>query len=191
LGLSRNGINRIGQGKLLKLKDVNAESTLWACPFSGEGPQRFLFMAASGQAAFKADLLEAVLKQAGNILLPSGEPSNADRREKQNDVMAALLRYSKKVSAFGGIVLRSPQSPPDRGTDAAKLDGFLKQLASMLGSFGAVVKLPSKDALILLPGNRDRNLISHRLSKTLSLTPLAVFESNQPERAFSLLRPYL
>jgi hypothetical protein len=194
LPLPKNGMNRIGPGKLLKLKDVRAESTLWACPLTGENPARFLFMAASVPgAAFKAELLETALREAGEVLIPQGaQKRSADRgrREGQNAVMEALLKYSRTAPAFQGIVLQTPRKPA-RGTPRETPEEFFRRLAFIVDSFARVVKLPSNDALVLLPDTRDRELISHRLSKTLNTPSLTSFESEKPEQAFSLLQPYL
>ena len=56
-----------------------------------------------------------------------------------------------------------------------------KDLQGIVGKIGTVVTLASGYSLIMLRGTVDRDLIAHRLSKSLNILTIQSFEADGPE----------
>ena len=79
--------------------------------------------------------------------------------------------------------------PASAGEDEKK--GFCNKLAEMINKTGSVIPLPSNRPLILLPITMDRELIAHRLSRSLNTKPLLSFEVNSPENVINKINSFL
>ncbi|MDR1398327.1 MAG: hypothetical protein LBJ41_00170 [Treponema sp.] len=69
-----------------------------------------------------------------------------------------------------------------------------KRLATMLSSLGILIPLSSKYIvrdLVLFPDEIDRELVIHRLTKSLGVMSPQSFEANSPEYALALLEPFI
>jgi hypothetical protein len=60
----------------------------------------------------------------------------------------------------------------------------------MVSSFGSVIPVSSAHILILFQKSLDRELIAHRLSKSLVSTTILDFEADNSEGVFALIAPY-
>ena len=58
---------------------------------------------------------------------------------------------------------------------------FCKKVSIMIGKMGTVIPLPNGRPLVMLPLSPDRELIAHRLSKTLNAKILFSFQSDSSE----------
>jgi hypothetical protein len=113
---------------------------------------------------------------------PASRPPAAKLPVDIRTVEKALEGFWRAGSTYQGIIL-------ERSGDAGS-ERFFARASSMAASFGRSFRLPSGDALILFsPGSgspsRDRDLITHRLVKTLRTRALAVFHAGSPEEALS------
>jgi hypothetical protein len=61
----------------------------------------------------------------------------------------------------------------------------------MVSSFGSAITLPSRNTLILFPASLDRELIAHRLSKSLHRSCVCSFAADNPDSAFAVIQPFL
>jgi hypothetical protein len=113
--------------------------------------------------------LMAGTKQAASAVKPS--------------IWEELLKYGKGHPGFQGIVL----SPPEDTSAAA----FTRQVSAMVQSFGTVLPLASSGSLVLFDMTKDRELICHRITKTLGARALFNFAADSPKNAYQLIQPYL
>jgi hypothetical protein len=97
-------------------------------------------------------------------------------------VLDTLTGYCQHNPVFQGIVLDPP---------AGMAGSFYDQLSAMTSSFAEVRSLPSGRCLLLFPQSKDRDLISHRLAKTLNTVAHLTFEAQDPQGALNLLKPFL
>jgi hypothetical protein len=84
---------------------------------------------------------------------------------------------------FQGIVLELP-------TDEDGRNRALRQLDQMVSSLGIVIRLNNIRDLALFPQDIDRELIVHRLVKSLGVLCPRSFETDSPERAFVVLESF-
>ncbi|GHU96078.1 hypothetical protein FACS189479_09750 [Spirochaetia bacterium] len=82
-----------------------------------------------------------------------------------------------------GIVLELPAVP---GTEE-----FSVRVNRAVTALGAAAALPSRRCLVLFSGAIDRDLLAHRLSKSLNTQALAVFMADNIQAVSDKIRPYL
>jgi len=101
-----------------------------------------------------------------------------------------LVQFHAAHGAFSGVLLETQAAGP--GENA--LNGEVRR---MLAAFGAAIPLnpaaaaaPRTDrSLALLPAGMDRELIAHRLTRSLRAKQALAFEAENPAQALSLLKP--
>jgi hypothetical protein len=87
-----------------------------------------------------------------------------------------IAEYHRTNPVFQGLVLETPSQA---------------SVTLAVSSIGRVIPLSPERSLVLLPKTLDRELIAHRLSKSIGLTILSGFEVESPEGALALTAPYL
>jgi hypothetical protein len=97
----------------------------------------------------------------------------------------AISNFHNTHLSFQGIVLEIP--PEIRGETQ---EAFCEKVSRMVSAFGLVFPLSPGNALVLIPDELDRELLAHRLSKSLHTQVLSCFQANDPGRALELLAPY-
>jgi hypothetical protein len=85
-----------------------------------------------------------------------------------------VAEYQKVYRVFGCILLESQDN------EKSKRD-FCEALAKAAGNIGITSPINNSHALILLPSEMDRELIAHRLSKSLDAEPVLSFRAANPE----------
>ena len=103
-----------------------------------------------------------------------------------NALEEEIAQYHETNAAFHCLVFEHPASA---GEDEKA--GFCKKVSEMIHKTGVVIPLSLNRPLILLPGAMDRELIAHRISKSLKATPLLSFEADSPENALGKLQSLL
>jgi hypothetical protein len=138
----------------------------------------------------------------------TSNPSNTQAKEgfgpakpEEGTVREALLNYGLNNPVYQGIVLEMPEPTAMPRTvgpqaevlpaDTGQFEKYFNLVSFMVASFGNTIRLPTNRALILLPGTKDRQLIGHRLAKTLQTNTLADFEAENPDQALSRIQPFL
>ena len=98
------------------------------------------------------------------------------------DIQTAIGNFHQKNPQFHCVVMRFEGG----------LQQGLSDIAVMTASYGtACHSLHGKNGLVLLPGELDMDLFSHRLSKSTDSTVLFQFSANSPSLALETLIPYL
>jgi hypothetical protein len=91
-------------------------------------------------------------------------------------ISGLLEAFQKRSVPFHCIVLRS--LPPRRASDLAAY-------------FGLARALPDGNCLVLFPGDMDRELIAHRLSRSAGAVVISLFTSVSAVDALEALGPHL
>ncbi|MDR0496866.1 MAG: hypothetical protein LBH42_04560 [Treponema sp.] len=103
----------------------------------------------------------------------AGNPSIISVSKEDSDwVKDQITQYHLDFATFNCILFETQEDEKDL---------FCKKLAEMIKHTGIVIPLLTGRPLILLPPFMDRELIAHRLSKTLNTKPLLSFEATNPE----------
>lgn len=63
-----------------------------------------------------------------------------------------------------------------------------QKMSRLIDKLGTVISLDSGHTMLLLPPLVDRELIAHRLSKSLDTKPLLTFEADSPEKAIDQIK---
>jgi len=108
-----------------------------------------------------------------------GVPASVDIRGFSIDIQALIDRFHLKNPLFHCILTGPPGSGDKRD--------FL-EIAGMAGVHGIECAcLPNGNCLILLPGNLDLELFSHRFSKSSGSAVISQFSSDSSSFAFEQL----
>jgi len=89
-----------------------------------------------------------------------------------------ISEYQKVYRIFGCILLES------RVHNKGKME-FCEKLTRVAGDIGIANPISHDLALFLLPSEMDRELIAHRLSKSLNAEPVLSFKAANPEYAIN------
>jgi hypothetical protein len=112
------------------------------------------------------------------------EKRGASGGEEIRGIKKNIIQYQKDKAPFQGIILDAPV----HGGTGKK---FLDKLGDMILCFGTVISLPGERSLILLPASLDRELIAHRISRSLNTPALSTFGAPDPDGAMKDLLPFL
>jgi len=170
-----------------------APGILPASPDNTASPwEAIMILGVSNTSGFNPEPVSAILDEVADIMvLPVEktvlEPASPDSQsgetaektsftisfesDKPAAVEEAIAQFNKEYLDFSCIVLENPGENAD----------FCKKVTAMIDKAGAVIPLPSGRPLILFPLDLDRELIAHRLTKTLKTGLLLSFEANNPE----------
>jgi hypothetical protein len=94
---------------------------------------------------------------------------------KTGDAAYEIREDHKNQPFFQGIVLKI---------------SFDQKISRMMSYLGAAGPLSGENTLVLIPQTVDRELLAHRLSKSLHAQVLYQFEADDPGKALDLLEPY-
>jgi hypothetical protein len=169
------------------------ETRFWVFPLDNNKPRTNLLMVTEeGKTQFSPETLEAIIREAGGALIPPAVKETQAPQKGKGLFAAAgkektgqeIQEYRKTHPAFQAIVLELPENAGETG------ESFGEKVSRMAGAFGSVLSLPPGNSLVLIPANLDRELLAHRLSKSLNTRILCQFEADDPDKALSLLGPY-
>jgi len=86
----------------------------------------------------------------------------------------SIAKFCEIYTNFSCILFEIPQNTE------GKID-FCKKVSIMVGKMGTVIPLQNGRPLVMLPLSLDRDLIAHRLSKTLNAKILLSFQADSSE----------
>jgi len=122
-------------------------------------------------ASIKGDRIKS---RAGGLLKRASQKIVLEK-----NVMDSLASIS---GTFQGIVVEALQYTAG---------GFSGRIFSMVSGFGTVQPLIPGRCLVLFGPAQDRDLIAQHLAKTIPGKSLFCFRAENPQEAFTLLKPYL
>jgi hypothetical protein len=120
---------------------------------------------------------------------PSAPPEAGEKSpagQAQRETADKIRQYFNKQPAFQGLILEFP--PEKNGETTGDFTGLVSRMVS---SFGSAFPLTGGNCLLLFSKNMDRELLAHRLSKSLNTRVLYQFEAGDPGMAMIQLGPYL
>jgi hypothetical protein len=180
--------------------NIAEDADIWLFPLEDTAPEApchvFLLIVENGSSAFNPTGFACIVATVRKALLPSSreeaattppEPfaQNTDSSlvPTREGVENSVGDYCKQHPAFQGIVLELPTDEDGRSL-------ALRQLDQMVSSLGVVIRLNKTRDLALFPQEMDRELIVHRLVKSLGVLCPRSFEADSPERAFAILESF-
>ena len=89
-----------------------------------------------------------------------------------------IAEYQKIYRVFGCVLFE------DRAYEKGKTD-FFEKLTTITGDLGTTNPINHGFALVLFPTEMDRELMAHRLSKSLNAEPVLSFRAANPEYVIS------
>ena len=127
---------------------------------------------------FNPEPVSAILDDVADKMIPPGcrkaaESDFGEAAMTQSLIEEKLNQFHQMHLEFSCIVLERP----------AAETSFCERVSAMVDHTGTVIPLPSDRPLILFPIMMDRELIAHRLSRTLSTKVLLSFEASNPDNA--------
>ncbi|MDR0401254.1 MAG: hypothetical protein LBH51_10005 [Treponema sp.] len=114
----------------------------------------------------------------GSPLSPEGLPE---------ELKSAITKYCDTYTSVHGIVI---SDPPNYDAKEAG-ESFDHQLNRVVAAFGTAIPLSSRRNLVLFSNTIDRELLAHRLSKSLEGEIFVVFQSDTTASVVDYIRPYL
>jgi hypothetical protein len=168
----------------------------WGFPLDEEAPWKGVLLLGAGAASdFNPGGMERMLRDIRAVLLPpqgrEGEKVRAGVKEGDGspfppELEKELSRFYRTSPSSAGIVLEASPNLPE-----AEGPLFQERLLSMVSLIGTAVALAPRRSLVLLPAGMDRELIAHRIAKSLDAKSLLVFEAGSPGKALSAIHPFL
>ena len=105
---------------------------------------------------------------------PNENPVSVDIRAFSIDIQALIDRFHLKNSLFHCVLLK---------TESGEKSDYL-EIVDIAGAYGIeCAYLPNGNCLVLLPGNLDMELFSHRFAKSTSSTVISQFSADSPSIA--------
>jgi hypothetical protein len=105
---------------------------------------------------------------------PDENPVSVDIRVFSIDIQALIDRFHLKNPLFHCVLLK---------TESGEKSDYL-EIANIAGAYGIeCAYLPNGNCLILLPGNLDMELFSHRFAKSTGSTVISQFSADSPSLA--------
>jgi hypothetical protein len=151
----------------------------WAFPLGGEDPWKYaLILGAESASGFNPSGMDRMLQEIRRVLLP--------RETAGENIEKEIARFHHTHSPFAGIVFEAADKIP-----GAEWPRVQKRLSTMTALSGAVIPLTPRRSLVLLSAVLDRELIAHRIAKSLPMRTLRIFEAGSPGKALSAITPFL
>ena len=135
-----------------------------------------------------------LLSRASSILNSAGDVNYVDddssapvsiKIEISNDELDLL---AEKVSQFHGLYQDIGCILLENTHHGRGKVSFLKKITEMIGTIGIVIPINHDLPLILVPAETDRELIAHRLSKSLNAKSIFSFNTDNPENVMKRIK---
>jgi hypothetical protein len=180
--------------------DQGIGGRVWIFPLDSEKPWRRLFLLSEdGKSEFSVQAAAAMLAEIGETLIPPDGPAlkakapGNEAPETNPRVSAAgggesiqtfLEKFAGNYKTFHGIVLNAGNGKSGKKN--------LSALASeMVSRIGAAAALPDGNCLILASEDVDRELLAHRLGKSIKTKVLLQFSADSAGGALEELKSCL
>ncbi|MDR3144840.1 MAG: hypothetical protein LBU21_01030 [Treponema sp.] len=134
-----------------------------------------------------ADILRAADREpeGGNPVAAPAEYASVCKLpgELQNEI----LKYCNTYTSVHGIVLAYPKNYDEEQQG----ESFCAQVNRIVTALGSAVPLSARHTLVLFSNTIDRELLAHRLSKSLETEVPAVFQADNVDVVVEYIRPFL
>jgi hypothetical protein len=176
------------------LVNKHAEEGLvyWLFPLDrGEPWEAVMLLGVSGPS-FSPESVWTVLQGVLEVMNPQVDKIlRIDRKSSialpnPTTLEGKIAQYHRIYTVFSCILLEVPESAGEKDKNA-----FHEAMLKAINLAGSVIALSAGNPLILLPQSMDRELILHRLTKSLNVKPILSFETDSSESALKQLQPFL
>ena len=195
---------KLNSAKSLDINEAGKDLMYWVFPLdsgaAGKGePWKAVMLLGVLDSSFDPNPVSLILEDvADKLVLPADSPAAGEQPDKTEadpgstkpvpaDFENEVILFHRMYLDFNCIVLENPAVSDGLVVSEEEKTDFCRTVLKMIHNAGTVIPLPSGNPLILLPIVVDRELIIHRLSKTLNTKPLLSFEANNPENVFTRL----
>lgn len=120
----------------------------------------------------------------GEIPVPP-EYKAADRLP--GELKNEIIRHCNTFTSVHGIILSYPKNYNEKKEG----ESFIRQLNRIISALGTAVPLSPRYSLVLFSNTIDRELLAHRLSRTLETETPVVFQSDNVASVVEYIRPFL
>jgi len=104
--------------------------------------------------------------------------SRTNNNSTEPSLQELIKKYGEEYNNLSCIIFENPPNANDNAQ-------FCQKVNTMIDKMGAVISLSTGRPLIMLPLSVDRDLIAHRLSKTLNAKILLSFQADSSEIVIS------
>jgi hypothetical protein len=98
-----------------------------------------------------------------------------------------IIRHCNMFTSIHGIIV----SYPKNYNEEKEGESFIQQLNRITAVLGTAVSLSPRYSLVLFSNTVDRELLAHRLSRTLKAETPVVFQSDNVASVVEYIRPFL
>jgi hypothetical protein len=98
-----------------------------------------------------------------------------------------IVKYCNTYTSVHGMILSYPQNYDEKKEG----ESFNRQVNRIIAVLGTAVPLSPRYSLVLFSNIIDRELLAHRLSRSLKTEVPVVFHSDNPAQVVEYIRPYL
>jgi hypothetical protein len=98
-----------------------------------------------------------------------------------------ILKYCNTYTSVHGIVLSYPKNYDEKKEG----ESFNQQVNRIITALGTAVPLSPRYSLVLFSNTIDRELLAHRLSRSLETETPVIFKSDNAASVVEYIRPYL
>ncbi|MCL2094314.1 MAG: hypothetical protein FWH12_09015 [Treponema sp.] len=163
------------------------EQGIWGFPILSRerkknSPWDGILVMSVSDPSFQAAVIPALLGGASDKILYQGSKNNA---HTNRTLQGMLQHYMEHHPVFNCILFENPVL-----VEGQYPESMYDNIAAMIGEAGVVIPMPDERPLVLLPIKIDRELLLHRISKSLHAEPLISFESNNISTALSRINSF-
>lgn len=202
---------KIEAPEMLSIKAIDSQADAWVFPLDDREPcKSILLLVAEENVQFNPQIIARLLSDIRKVLIQKQEVQEVleslipkqekgaklvqletavqecilDKTAITKEVKNTIIKYQKIHPSFQGIILESPHI-----LEEGEKNHFGVHISQMVTSFGSVIPLSPARSLVLFQKSMDRELIAHRLSKSLGLILVLDFEADTAEGAFAVISP--
>ena len=176
---------KLDSRKSLGTKTTEKKLVYWVFPldssaYTAKEPWKTIMVLGTPESSrFNPEPVSIIIDEvADKMVMPLHQTVAEQHRDETLHEKAHIVE--KKITLFHRIHLDFNCVVLENPTGQA---AFCQKVSAMVDKTGTVIPLSRNRPLILFPIMLDRELIAHRLSKTLSTRILLSFEANNPENA--------
>jgi hypothetical protein len=98
-----------------------------------------------------------------------------------------IIRYCNTFTSVNGIILAYPPNYDEKKEG----ESFCNQVNRMTAALGTAIPLSARYSLVLFSNTVDRELLAHRLSRSLETEVPVVFQADNVNAVVEYIRPFL
>ncbi|MDR2136444.1 MAG: hypothetical protein LBO76_07500 [Treponema sp.] len=129
-------------------------------------------------------------REARGGIPEGGNPAPSEYASVRNfpgELQNEIIKYCNTFTSVHGIVLAYP---PDYD-EKKEGEPFCGQVNRIVAALGSAVPLSPRHTLVLFSNTVDRELLAHRLSKSLAAEVPVVFQAESVDIVAEYIRPFL